>query len=201
MILFYSLLSSTIVMTLAWAIHTRVRNLSIVDCAWSLAILASSTSFYFFSPKHTAAFLVLFIIFLWSARLSCYIFLTRIKKGHLDKRYEAMRATSNSRTLYAYFSIFLLQASLAWAVSLCFYFVARATIHSHFFIIGFVIMWIGLLGEILSDWQLHIHKKQHRGTLCDSGLWAYSRHPNLFFDWLFWLGIAITALSVRHGWI
>ena len=30
------------------------------------------------------------------------------------------------------------------------------------------------------------------------GLWAYSRHPNCFFDWLFWFSIALMSFGTGY---
>ena len=35
----------------------------------------------------------------------------------------------------------------------------------------------------------------HRGGVCDTGLWAWSRHPNYFFEWLGWLAYAAIAIG------
>ena len=39
-----------------------------------------------------------------------------------------------------------------------------------------------------------------RGRTCRSGLWRYSRHPNYFFEWLTWCGIACVAFPAA-GWL
>src|SRR5271154_5220422 len=31
----------------------------------------------------------------------------------------------------------------------------------------------------------------NRDGICETGLWAYSRHPNYFFEWLCWVGYAV----------
>jgi len=40
----------------------------------------------------------------------------------------------------------------------------------------------------------------NRGEVCDTGLWAWSRHPNYFFEWLGWCAWPIFALNLSGGW-
>ena len=35
----------------------------------------------------------------------------------------------------------------------------------------------------------------HRGQVCRDGLWAWSRHPNYFFEWLHWFAYVLLAAS------
>ncbi|MGB5018736.1 MAG: DUF1295 domain-containing protein, partial [Candidatus Moraniibacteriota bacterium] len=41
----------------------------------------------------------------------------------------------------------------------------------------------------------------NKGKLMQSGLWAYTRHPNYFGEVSLWWGIGIVTLSVPNGWI
>ncbi len=66
--------------------------------------------------------------------------------------------------------------------------------------VGVAIIAIALTGEALSDAQLAQFRKtpEAKTEICETGLWAYSRHPNYFFEWLFWCAwplMAITASS------
>ncbi|RAI25084.1 DUF1295 domain-containing protein, partial [Rhodoplanes serenus] len=43
------------------------------------------------------------------------------------------------------------------------------------------------------------------GRICDDGFWGWSRHPNYFFEWLTWVGVAVIALDLSGaywiGWL
>ncbi len=64
---------------------------------------------------------------------------------------------------------------------------------------------VALAGEALADQQLQRFRQAHRETrgLCQDGLWAWSRHPNYFFEWLGWLAYPLLAISGANplGWL
>jgi steroid 5-alpha reductase family enzyme len=70
-------------------------------------------------------------------------------------------------------------------------------------IAGVSIFVTGLVGESIADAQLAAFKRDpaNQGSVCDTGLWRYSRHPNYFFEWLIWIAYAVFALASPHGWI
>jgi len=71
-------------------------------------------------------------------------------------------------------------------------------------VLGVLIFAVGLAGEATADRQMARFRADpaKRGGVCDLGLWAYSRHPNYFFEWVCWLGYAFIAadLSGRYPW-
>ena len=68
---------------------------------------------------------------------------------------------------------------------------------------GFLLALVGVGGETVADRQLEAHRQGSAGsgTTCRQGLWQYSRHPNYFFEWVIWLGIAGLGLTAPGGWI
>ena len=58
---------------------------------------------------------------------------------------------------------------------------------------------IAVLLETFSDIQLHRFRRQNtdREAFLQSGLWAYSRHPNYCGEAMYWWSTALFALSVR----
>mmetsp|Transcript_41768 Transcript_41768/g.37198 ORF Transcript_41768/g.37198 Transcript_41768/m.37198 type:complete len:85 (+) Transcript_41768:410-664(+) len=63
------------------------------------------------------------------------------------------------------------------------------------FYTGAALAFIGIVGEAVSDSSLEEFKrKKIRGGILKSGLWKYSRHPNLFFELMAWTGFAIMGI-------
>ena len=61
---------------------------------------------------------------------------------------------------------------------------------------------IGFAFEAVGDWQLARFKADpaNRGRVMDRGLWAWSRHPNYFGEFLIWWGFFLIALGTPSGW-
>ena len=64
--------------------------------------------------------------------------------------------------------------------------------------IGFMVCFIGVLYEIVSDQELYNFKKHSPDNIINSGLWKYSRHPNYYGELLFWWGLFIYGVSCSN---
>ena len=62
---------------------------------------------------------------------------------------------------------------------------------------------IATSGVTIADMQLNRFKNESRnqGKVCREGLWAWSRHPNYFFEWLIWLSYGLYALTAPWGFV
>jgi steroid 5-alpha reductase family enzyme len=64
---------------------------------------------------------------------------------------------------------------------------------------------LAFAAEAIADQQMAAFKRApgNRGRICDHGLWAWSRHPNYFFEWLSWLAYPIMAVEAGYpaGWL
>ena len=62
---------------------------------------------------------------------------------------------------------------------------------------GIVLCLIGILGEALADHQLQRHKdkRQKNNSVFREGLFKNARHPNLFFELVFWFGIGFIGFN------
>lgn len=195
-------------MTIAWAIQRRTGNSGWIDTVWSFAVGAGA---FVLSLAPVAAsngltsrqVLVSTLIAVWAARLGGYIAF-RSAGAPEDPRYAWLMkewGESASRRLFSFLQVQAF-AGLLLIVSV---FVAAQNpapgLNAKDFI-GAGLFLLALGGAALSDDQLRRFKTEpsNRGKVCDAGLWAYSRHPNYFFEWLGWVAFPIIAISPGYGW-
>ena len=184
-------------------------NDSEVDVMWGLSPVVFVSIFYIFSHQTFFQNIIMILIYLWGIRLFLTIF-AKHQKTHFieDKRYTLMKQSWNQSLIpfhfRRFFQIYLLQLVLSIALILpvlVFIFLTSklGTIEHLIFNIGAIIMVIGLTIEHFADLQLRdfIKKKDsHTKSICDIGLWNYSRHPNYFGESMFWLGVAIAITPI-----
>lgn len=195
-----------VLFTLLWIFTYSFTRISWVDFyfafvigAWSLAHILDSIKVL----QSPGFLLISALTFLWSVRLSAYLFARlRSHKGE-DRRYEEIKKASSKKSwLGKTYLIFLLNAGVVSLLVLPQRLLAGDP-YSNFHslqITGAVIALISILGEGLADFQLKKHLETKAGSTCQRGLWRYSRHPNYFFEWLFWVGIFFCALPTHYGW-
>ena len=68
--------------------------------------------------------------------------------------------------------------------------------------VGIVVWAIGNVGTIVSDRQLATWRANpaNKGKTARGSLWGWSRHPNYFFEFVNWCGIALVASATPRGW-
>jgi len=189
-----------------YAVARRMDNYGIVDIAWSYAFGALAL-FYALAAQGWAPRRILLgaIALLWSLRLGTHLYVRVI--GHHpeeDGRYQEMRrrwAANFARKMAVFYQQ---QAVSVVVLGLPFLLIARnPTPQFHPLEIAGAILWlVAVLGEATADAQLNAFKKNPdaRGRVCDTGLWAYSRHPNYFFEWCVWVAFFVFACASPWGW-
>jgi steroid 5-alpha reductase family enzyme len=68
-------------------------------------------------------------------------------------------------------------------------------------LLGLFVWGIGFFFEAVGDWQLTRFKANpaNKGKVLNTGLWAYTRHPNYFGDAMVWWGYFLIALATPGG--
>ncbi len=195
----YGLGVSLGLMTGLWLVSLVIRNVSIIDIFWSLTILGIGWVYVVGSESIVMRHLiVLTFLHLWAIRLAFY--LGRRSWGQPeDKRYQAMRdARGPGFRWSSLFTVFWLQAALAWLVSLPLLFVFHANVSIDWIdTVAVTLFVIGLFFEAIGDWQMHRFRSDPNnvGQVCDVGLWRYTRHPNYFGEAVLWWGFWLFALA------
>lgn len=189
-----------IIALLAWSFSFRIRRVDFVDILWGLCFVYVGVRSYFqYFSYESMNLLFLFMVVLWGARLAIYLFI-RMKKRE-DKRYQAFKIKYGIER-YRWISLFHtfgLQMLLVFVVSTTlrefFSAMPNDSIIGHlFFSIGAFLWIVGFLYESIADYQLYQFKQKSSG-ICRKGLWAYSRHPNYFGEFLLWWGFSLMAFS------
>lgn len=176
----------------------------IFDVVWGVGIaLSGAVTVWIRVPSiPTVGIVAILAIVLWGLRLSGFLFITRILSGHRDTRYHALTATSRGVAILKQWVIQSFLQSIMVLTLLPIMYASHGWSKGAYYglFLGGAVYLVGLLFESLADWQLH-HHKQTRSGICQSGLWAYSRHPNYFFECVVWLGIAGMLVTLPMGWL
>jgi steroid 5-alpha reductase family enzyme len=145
------------------------------------------------------ATLVAAMVMVWALRLSTFLFL-RISKAGKDDRFDQIKQRP-VRFLMAW-TLQGLWVLLTAAAALAVITGGEREPLGAIGIAGIVVWAAGMLIEIIADRQKSAFKADpvNAGKFINTGLWAWSRHPNYFGEILLWTGMAIVAVPVLQGW-
>jgi steroid 5-alpha reductase family enzyme len=203
--LLWSAVAALVVIATTFVVAKIAGKHSVIDTAWGLLFVAITVSTLICSAGHgnDVRRIVLGVLTIgWGLRLAQHIGRRTIGKPE-DPRYAALLAKAKgSENLYALRMIYLLQGVLAFAIS--------APVQVGAFegppigILGWigVAIWVfGVAFEAIADRQLEAFRRDptRKGTIMQSGLWRFSRHPNYFGDACVWWGIFLVAAERWPG--
>lgn len=194
-------------MSAAWLVQRSTGQGGWADAFWSFGLGVASVGVAIFpvggaSPS-TRQWLVAVLIGLWGLRLGLHI-ARRAAREAEDARYARLRAEWGDDFQAKMFGFLMLQAGAAAFLTLSLMAAARnptagLTLQDGIAALVFI---SALIGEAVADRQLAAYKADpaKRGDICDVGLWAWSRHPNYFFEWLGWCAWPIFAINLGGSW-
>ena len=199
--LILGLVAILIFFTALWAYSIRIQNSSIADVGWGPGILVIGLTYYFTSDGFPLrAQLTLILLAIWGFRLGAHLGIRNRLEGE-DYRYVRWRDDyEDSWWWFSYIKVFLLQAVIAWIVSLPIYFSivsltpAELTMFDY---VGVAVFLVGLIFESLGDEQLRRFRanRANKGKVLDTGLWRYTRHPNYFGEAMVWWGFGLIGVA------
>lgn len=183
-------------MTALWVASVIKRDVSIVDPWWSIAFLLVAANGVWRTEISPGKLLVLAAVAVWAVRLWAYL-LWRSRNAPEDPRYVAFRQRFGPERYWwvSFFQVFLLQGVLAFLLSAPLLVSTAAGAEDPLSWTDAVALLLFVLGftlESVADWQLHRFRTDpDRTGILDTGLWAWTRHPNYFGEalvaWAFWL--------------
>jgi steroid 5-alpha reductase family enzyme len=185
-----------------WLGQVRTHDASHVDVGWAYGVGLLAVVYALLgdgSAAHRALAAVL--VGLWSLRLGTFVL--RRLGGEEDRRYADMRRRYGVKANRNFLVFFQAQAGFVAAFSLPALWIADdggglGAVEW----LGAAIWAVGVAGEWTADGQLQRWKAAHPGVTARGGLWRYSRHPNYFFEWVTWLGVAtVAAANGPWGWV
>ena len=139
------------------------------------------------------------MVAIWAIRLGSFLFKRILRSGH-DGRFDILKRSFSrflmTWTLQGLWVLLTVSAALAAITS------------SHPAPLGAVgwggvVLWLFGFGlEVVADNQKARFRADpsNHAHFIQTGLWAWSRHPNYFGEITLWSGIVITAMPVLAGW-
>ena len=195
-----------IYMSLWFVVSLIKKRNDVADVAWGLGfVLLASVSYFISEASGVRGILVGILVSIWGLRLAWHIH-ARNKGKAEDYRYLAWRKEWGKWFyIRSYFQVYLLQGALLFLIILPVFIINKSTGGGLGLldVFGFVVWIIGFYFESVGDAQLarFIKDPSSKGKIMQSGLWAYTRHPNYFGEVTQWWGIWLIALSVPNGWL
>ena len=139
------------------------------------------------------------MVSVWALRLGGFLF-ARVRRHGSDARFDALKPS-----LPRFFMTWTMQGLWVLVTVSC-ALAAMTTAQPEplggFVWVGSLVWSLGLAIEAVADRQKRRFRADpgNRGDFIQSGLWAWSRHPNYFGEILLWCGVAGVAYPALTGW-
>lgn len=195
------------VMTAAWVTQMRTGQGGWADVFWSYGVGTAGIGMSLLpvadSGPSSRQLIVALLIGLWGLRLGSHI-AARARHETEDARYARLRIEWGLHYRKKMFGFMMLQAGAASFLLLSVLLAAHNPAPTLGLLdsLAIAVFVTALIGEALADKQLADFKARNRkpAQICNTGLWAWSRHPNYFFEWLGWCAWPLFAISLAGSW-
>ena len=193
-------------MALMWVIQARIRDASHVDVAWAVLVACCAILYALLAEGDTShRVLAAALASIWGFRLGAYLLFDRVLGQEEDGRYRELRRRWSPHANRRFFWFFQFQALFVVFFSLPFALIALDDSSGLGALewAGVTVWTIGNAGTIVADVQLARWRAnpEKAGKTARAGLWRWSRHPNYFFEWVTWCGVALVASAAPWGWL
>jgi steroid 5-alpha reductase family enzyme len=205
-LLLVGLVLASTLMAVLWVVQMRIHDASHVDVAWAVLIACAAIAYALVADGSVGhRILAALLASIWGFRLGAYLLFDRVLGKEEDGRYRALRAKWGGRANRNFFWFFQFQAVFVVFFSLPFALIAldAAADLGALEWLGILVWAIGNAGTIVADRQLAQWRAdpENAGRTARAGLWSWSRHPNYFFEFVNWCGVALVATAAPSGWL
>jgi steroid 5-alpha reductase family enzyme len=193
---------------LLWSISIPLRDVSIIDMAFSSLITVLLVVAYFLAAASgVVPGLILVLVSIWALRMSIYLVHRNWGHGE-DPRYTRLRSWVAPGWPFHWLSlrqVFLLQGLVIWVLTLPqqIAMVTGSGVEPGVLAaVGLALWCLGFFFETVGDAQLSKFRADpaRRGQVLNTGLWRYTRHPNYFGELCQWWGLFVVALEAPWAW-
>jgi steroid 5-alpha reductase family enzyme len=207
------LIAATVAMSLAMSfafiVARRTGNSGWIDVVWTFGLGATGVIVALLPVGDgplARRLVVAALVAAWALRLGLHLaFRTRGISD--DPRYAKLKRNWGEDANWQLFRLLQLQALASVPLALAIILAAQNPEPALGFgdVAGILVFAIGIAGGAIADLQMRRFKggAALHGEVCDAGLWAWSRHPNYFFECVLWGAypvIAISASGYPFGW-
>ena len=198
---------SFVVVFAAFLILVNTSHTSIIDFVWCFGVTASSIFYVIYLEGQITTFgwHIIVLQLLWFARLGGMILFRTLALDEEDGRYRRLAERWGEHYRRNLFKFYLFQwgGIILFSLPVWSALILQTKI-TPLGIFGESLALVGTIGAFVSDWTLTKFRQDNNNVrqVCVSGPWRYSRHPNFFFEWLYWLGLAFMGVNgVASLWI
>ncbi|MBM0123929.1 DUF1295 domain-containing protein [Pimelobacter simplex] len=206
-----SVAAAAAVMALTALVARRQGRVAVVDVAWGAAFAAAALACGAGAVLADAGTpwrsgLVMALVVLWGGRLAWHIGRRAAQHRGEDPRYEKLLGGSLAEVgmARAVRKVFALQGALVPVIALPVSVGMVLPVRWGPLVVVGVLVWaVGLFFEAVGDAQLASYRsrpRDQRPPVLDTGLWAWTRHPNYFGDACVWWGLWLAG-GLASGWL
>ena len=210
-LVFSVMAAMAVVMVAGWAFQRAMNNGGWTDVFWTYGTgatcaLAALVPFGGNAAPTWRQDMVAILVAVWALRLGTYVAL-RVARGPEDVRYAGLREGWGKVFQRNMFFLLIVQAPATALLSISVLLAARDPHPASRFadVVGILIIVAAIAGESAADREMKAFKANpdNKGRVCDTGLWAWTRHPNYLFEALGWFAYPVIALdpSLPHTWL
>lgn len=190
-------LFDTIATIVTFVFSCALRNSSVYDAYWSATPMVL-ICWIFWENKAFGLFQLLFFLAfqIWSLRLTINWIGVFTDFGYEDWRYRKFRDETPKLfwPIVNFFGIHYMPTVVVFLGMLPIFEIAKIPL-GLMSVPGICIILLGVCFEYFADRQMHAFlTSKSAQTVCQIGLWRYSRHPNYLGEICIWLGVYLTLL-------